>query len=473
MTTDSQTSVNKTVVLVISTITAFIMPFLVASVNVALPTMARELNMEAVVMTWVGTIYFLAIAIVQVPFGRLADILGRRKLFLIGISITVCASLMGGLANSVPLLLISRTLQGLGAGITFNNSIAILTSVYPNEERGKALGISMAGTYLGLALGPLLGGLLTENLGWRSIFFTSSVLGMFLIVLVYIALKGEWREAHGEKFDAPGSIIYGIAIALFMYGFSTLASWLGLVLFVLGAIGLVIFIRWEMRIASPIFQLSLFRNNRIFLFSNLAVIVTYLSTFAVNYLLSLYLQYIKGMKPDAAGLVMVAASVLMTAFTPISGRISDKVEPRLVAGAGMLLNFVALVLFIFIGNDTPTWYIILALALYGTGIGLFSSPNSNAIMGAVEKKSLGVASGILGTMRTAGMMLSMGIVMVLFSLYNIGDVEITTQYYPDFLSSVRVGFIVFSVLGFGGLLSQLLARTRRASASFVVEKQPE
>ncbi len=469
MNSSSQVHANKTLVLIICTVTSFIMPFMVASVNVALPTMSRELNMESVVMTWVGTLYFLCIAIVQVPFGRLSDILGRKRLFVIGLAISAAASLMGGLSGTVPLLLVSRALQGLGAGMIFNNSIAILSSVYQSKERGKALGISMAGTYLGLAMGPLIGGLLTEYFGWRSIFYTATILSLLMIVLVYASLKAEWRDARGEKFDVTGTIIYCIAIALFMYGFSTLASWLGLVLFVIGAAGLVIFARWEMRVASPIFHLDLFRN-RVFLFSNLAVIVTYMSTFAVNYLLSLYLQYIQGMSPGNAGMVLIAASLLMTVFTPLSGRISDRIEPRLVAGTGMLLNFISIVLFIFLGNDTPIWFIIIALALYGTGIGLFSSPNSNAIMGAVEKKYLGVASGTMGTMRTAGMMLSMGIAMVLFSLYNIGDVEITPEYYPQFLSSVRTGFIVFAALAFGGLLSQLVARSRTTEVRELPEK---
>ncbi len=470
MTSEPPAHANKTLVLIICTVTAFIMPFMVASVNVALPTMAVELNMESVVMTWVGTLYFLFIAIVQVPFGRLSDILGRKKLFVIGLSISAAASLMGGLSGNVPLLLVSRALQGFGAGMIFNNSIAILSSVYAHKERGKALGISMAGTYLGLAMGPLLGGLLTEYFGWRSIFFTATILSVLMILLVMKSLKAEWREARGEKFDVKGSLIYCVAIAMFMYGFSTIASWIGLVLFVAGAAGLVLFARWETRVEHPVFQLDLFRTNRVFLFSNLAVIVTYMSTFAVNYLLSLYLQYIQGMSPGNAGLVLIAASLLMTVFTPLSGRISDRIEPRLVAGTGMLLNFAALVMFIFLGNDTPVWFIIIALALYGTGIGLFSSPNSNAIMGAVDKKSLGVASGIMGTMRTAGMMLSMGVAMVLFSVYNIGDVEIIPVFYPEFLSSVRTGFIVFSILAFGGLLSQLVARSRTVEACEIPEK---
>ncbi len=457
MTSHNGAAVNKNIILIIATTTAFILPFLVASVNVALPVMARDFDMEAVVMSWVTTSYFLAIVMVQVPFGRLSDIYGRKKLFVIGLVVSTLASFLGGFANSVPVLIIARVFQGLGSGMTFNNSIAILTSVFPPQERAKALGISQAGTYLGLSLGPLIGGVMTEHLGWQSIFFLSGGLGIFLVILVFQGIKAEWREAKGEKIDVTGSIAYVISIALFMYGFSSLPTTVGIILFAAGVLGMFLFIRWEMRTPSPVFDLTLFRHNRVFIFSNLAALITYISTFAVNFLLSLHLQYINGKEPGEAGTVLIASSVLMTIFTLLSGYISTRFAPRLVATAGMALNCVALVMLIFLGNATPIWYIILALAVYGTGIGLFVSPNTNVIMGSVSSRVLGVASGTLGTMRTAGMMLSMGVTMILFSLY-IGDAGITPAYYPQFLSSEKAGFIIFAVLGFAGVIAQMIAR---------------
>jgi len=459
MTTALMTKANKNLILAISTATAFILPFLVASVNVALPTMGRDLSMDAVLMTWVSTSYFLAIGVVQVPFGRLSDILGRRRIFIFGLILSTLGSFMGAFANSVPLLLLSRVFQGFGSGMTFNVSVAILSSVFPGKERAKAIGISQSGTYLGLSLGPLFGGLLTEHFGWHSIFGISAVLGVLLVILVIIGLKGEWRDARGEKFDITGSIFYVIGIALFMYGFSSLPSLTGIILFIAGAAGLVLFVWWESKVPSPIFNVALFRHNRIFIFSNIAALVTYLSTFAINYLLSLYLQYIKGMTAEKAGLVLIFASVLMTTFTILAGFLAQKIESRLIATFGMALDLAATVMLIFLGNSTPLWYVILSLMIYGTGIGLFVSPNTNAIMGSVENKVLGVASGTLGTMRTAGMMLSMAITMVLFSVY-IGQAEITSQYYPQFLTSVRAGFIIFSACGLGGVIAQLVARNR-------------
>jgi EmrB/QacA subfamily drug resistance transporter len=440
MTDDSGATIKRYIILAISTATSFIMPFMVAAINIAIPTLRDEFSLEAWVTAWVGTVYFLAIAIVQVPCGRLADIYGRKRLFIIGLLVTIVASFLGIFAHSVPLLFISLALLGAGSGIMINNAISILISVFPADMRGRVLGISTAGTYIGLSVGPYIGGVLTRAFGWQSIFVLSAILSIVLLALVFFTLKEEWREAKGERFDAVGSITYAIAIALFIYGFSSLPDVLGIILVVVGIAGLFFFARWEMRTASPVFDLSLFKENKAFFFSNLAVFISYIATFAISFLLSLYLQEIKELTPDRAGLVLISASVLMAIFTPISGRISDKIEPRLVASVGMSLNCVALFILIFINTGTPIWYIIVALAVNGLGIGIFASPNTNAIMGAVPKKSLGVAAGTLGTMRMAGMNVSMGIIMILFSLY-IGDAEIIPAYYPEFLLSVRTGLL--------------------------------
>jgi MFS family permease len=474
MARDSGIVASKNIILIIVTTASFIMPFLVAAVNVALPTMGQEFGMEAVVMSWVSTVYFLATAMVQVPCGRLADIYGRKKILIIGLVISIFTSFLVAYANSVPVLIISRALQGAGAGMTLNSGIAILTTVIPATERGQALGISMAGTYGGLSMGPFIGGVLTEQFGWPSIFILSGILSIVLMILVLWALKGEWVEARGENFDITGSIAFGVSIALFMYGFTELlnfqvfiisigdkiASIPGFAFFLLGVLGLAFFVWWEIKASSPVFDLSVFRKNRVFVFSNLAALITYMGTFAMGFLMSLYLQYIQGFSPQTAGLILMAPSVVMTIFTPISGRISDRIEPRLVASTGMSLLCVALLLFIFLDNDTTLGFIIIGLAAYGMGMGLFSSPNSNAVMGSVEKKVLGVAAGTLGTTRTAGMMLSMAIMMMLFSIY-IGQAEITVEYYPAFLTSCQVGFTIFTVICLGGVIMQMAGRRKK------------
>lgn len=459
MTSNANAGVNKNIVLVVTTTTGFILPFLVSSVTVALPVMAQDLQMEAVVMSWVSTAYFLPLVIIQVPLGRLADIYGRKKLFVIGTAVALLASIMGACANSAPVLIISRALQGLGSGATITNGVAMITSVFPGEERPKAFGINQAGVYLGLSMGPFIGGMMTEHLGWRSIFWASAGLCIFIIILIFWRLKAEWREAQGEKFDVIGSIAYVIGIALFMYGFSSLPDKLGMILFAVGVLGMVLFVWWELKTPIPVFNLTLFGRNRVFMLSAVAALINYLSTFAMTFLMSLYLQYITGMDPSGAGIELLIPSLLMTISAALSGLIAQKYNSRLVATAGLMLNCTATIMFIFLGDASATsiWYIRAALYIYGIGNGLFVTPNTNIAMGSVEKRGLAVASGTLATMRNSGMMLSMGITMILFSLY-IGGTQITPAYYPEFLASVKTGFIVFSIIGFGGVIAQMVAR---------------
>jgi MFS family permease len=239
-----------------------------------------------------------------------------------------------------------------------------------------------------------------------------------------------------------------------MYGFSVLPTMPGTVLVLLGLLGLIGFFWWETRIESPVLNVNLFRRNTVFVFSNLAALINYSATFAVTFYLSLYLQYTKGMSPQTAGLLLVTQPVFMTILTPISGRLADRVEPRLIAAAGMILSCVGLALLIFLADETALIFIIASLVILGIGFGLFASPNTSAIMGSVEKRFLGVASGTIGTMRSTGMMLSMGIAMILFSIF-IGQAQITPEYYPAFLTSMKVGFIVFAALCFLGVFAQL------------------
>jgi EmrB/QacA subfamily drug resistance transporter len=454
------TGISKRVTLIITATSVFISPFMVASVNIALPTLGAEFSMGAVLLGWVATCFLLPSAAFLVPCGRLADIYGRKKIFLYGMVLFTISSFLGGISNSAALLISFRVLQGISGAMTVGTAVAILTSVFPAEERGRAIGINMAATYLGLSLGPFLGGILTEQIGWRSIFFVSAILGLMVVVLVFWGLKGEWAEAKGEKFDVVGSIFIGLSIIVGMYGFTELPSTLGIVLVLLGVLVLLAFIRWEAKVASPVFNLSLFKKNAAFVFSNMATLINYSSAFAMSFLLSLYLQYTKGFSPQTAGLISVVSPVVMTIFAPIAGRLSDRVEPRLVASVGLAFTCVALLLFVFLTEVTALGFIITGMAIYGVGTGFFSSPNTNAVMGSVDKRFFGVASGTVAAMRSIGMMLSMGIVMILFSVY-IGQAEITPDYYPDFLISVQVGFIIFTVLSFGGIFIQFAAKKAR------------
>ena len=454
MRNNTTTGAIKGVVLLIATMSSFLTPFTSSSVNIALPTIGTQLSLNAVELSWVATAYLLAAAIFLVPFGRIADIHGRKMIFQFGIIIDAIASILGATSNSGEWLILFRALQGLGGAMIFGTGVAILTSVFPANERGRVLGINAAAVYAGLSVGPLVGGFLTGYLGWRSIFLLNALLGLIITAVVFGKLKGEWAEAKGERFDYAGSIIYSLALVAIIYAFSVLPALWGIWLIIIGVLGLIAFVRWEMRQEHPVLNIGFFRNNTVFAFSNLAALINYSATFAVAFLLSLYLQYVKGFTPEHAGLILIAQPVIMVICSPIAGGLSDRIEPRIVASIGMALTTAGLAMLAFLGSDTGLYFVLVSLVILGLGFGFFSSPNTNAVMCSVESKFYGVASGMLGTMRLTGQALSMGIALLLFASY-IGRVQITPEYYPLFLKSMKTAFSISAVLCFAGIFASI------------------
>ena len=445
---------NRRVALFVTTLGAFLIPFMGSSINIALPSIGKEFAMDAVLLGWVTASYLLAAAIFLAPFGRMADIYGRKKVFSYGFVIYTLSSFLSVISTSPFLLISSRALQGIGGSMTYSTGVAILMSVFPPGERGKVLGINVAAVYSGLSCGPVLGGLLTHHFGWRSIFLANVPLGFLIVILTFSKLRGEWTEAKGEKFDFAGTLLYSFALLTIMYGFSRLSGVEGIFLILLGAMGVWAFVKWEIKSKSPIFNTELFRNNNVFVFSNLAALINYSATYSVSFLLSLYLQFIKGLSPQDAGMILVSQPIMQALFSPFTGRLSDRIEPRIVASTGMVLTAVGLFLLIFLDEKTTTPFIIASLILLGLGFALFSSPNTNAVMSSIEKRFYGVASGTLGTMRTTGMMLSMGMAMLIFTLY-IGRTQITPPYYPLFIKSVKTAFLFFAIFSLAGIFASL------------------
>jgi EmrB/QacA subfamily drug resistance transporter len=455
--------VSKGAVLLVASLSSFLTPFTSSSVNIALPSIDKELSLNAVELSWVATAYLLAAAMFLVPFGRIADIHGRKKIFMIGIIIDAAATLLCTTSHSGLWLITFRAVQGVGGAMIFGTGVAILTSVFPAHERGRVIGIVTAAVYVGLSVGPFVGGFLTEHFGWRSIFFFNAFIGMVIIVAVVWKLKGEWAGAKGEKFDYIGSLIYSLALVALMYGFSVLPGLTGVWLILVGIIGIALFIRWELRLKYHVFNIAFFRDNQVFAFSNLAALLNYSATYVVSFLLSLYLQYIKGFTAERAGLILMAQPVMMVICSLIAGRLSDKSEPRIIASGGMALTTIGVVLMIFLGNHTGLIFVLVSLVVLGTGFGFFSSPNTNAVMSSVDKKSYGVASGMLGTMRLLGQTFSLALATLLFTLL-IGHVQITAGYYPLFLKSMRIAFIVSAVLCFAGIFASAVRGKTHAAA---------
>jgi len=454
----------KKIALLIAVLTGFLTPFDLSSVNIALPTIASEFSMNAVTLGWVATAYLLASAVFLVPFGRMADIHGRKKIFSAGLVVFTFASFAMVFSVSPSMIILLRVVQGMGAALIFGTAVAILTSVTPPRERGKALGIYTTAVYLGLSMGPFLGGFLTSSFGWRSIFLINVPLGILILVIIRTKLKGEWADARGESFDISGALLYGLALVCVMFGFSLLPNVLGMVLVVVGTLILAAFVWWEHHTPSPLINLSLFLKNRVFAFSNLAALINYSATFSVTFFLSFYLQYIRGFSPAVAGTILVTQPVVQALFSSYAGRLSDRIEPGRIASTGMAMTAGGLFLLSLLSADTSLAYLIGTLVLLGLGFAFFSSPNTNAVMSSVAKPFYGVASGTLGTMRLMGQMFSMGIAMVIISLF-IGHVMITPDVGTQLLMGIRVGFTLFALLCCCGIFFSLVRGSVRENCA--------
>lgn len=437
---------QRQAVLFISCMSSFITPFLASSVNVALPTINSDFAVtDQALLGWVVTGFLLSAAIFVVPFGRVGDIFGRKKVFAIGLSVLAVSSLLCSLSDSIYMLIASRVVEGFGSAMIFGTGIAILTSAYPASERGKVLGINVAIVYLGSSTGPFLGGIITEYLGWRHIYSGTMVYALLVALLTLIKIKQEWRCAEMGDFDFAGSALYAGMLLSLMYGLSLIPDRSGAYLLGLAGLIAIALFRWEMGRKNPILKMSVFKNNTVFLFSNLAALISYSATFAVGFLLNLYLQYLKGYGPQMAGLILVSQPIVQAVFSPMAGRLSDRIEPRIVASTGMGLCSAGLALFALLTPQTSMNMILASLALLGLGFALFSSPNTNAIMSSVERCDYGVASGMVSTMRLIGQMMSLGLATLIFSLI-MGHVEISHAQLGSLMESIKIAFMAFATL---------------------------
>lgn len=444
----------KRSVLLVSAFAAFLTPFLGSAINLALPSIGKDFNSTAVELGWIVSSFILSSAIFLLPFGRLADIAGRKKIFTYGITLFTISTFLIVFSWNIESLIIFRILQGVSGAMIFGTSLAILTSVFGPGERGRAMGINITAVYTGLSSGPVVGGLLTQAFGWRSIFAFLVPIGIVSLYLIIKKMKPEWAEAKGEKFDWQGSLIYGVSLASFMFGFSKLPSATGWIFLGTGILLGLIFLLFEKGIPNAVFDIRLILRNRVFAFSGIAALIHYSATSATGFFISLYLQYLKGFDARTAGLIMISQPVMMALLSSLAGKLSDKYNPGVIASYGMGITATGLIMLCFVTERSPIYLIIGLLIIMGIGFALFSSPNSNAIMSSVEKKHLGVASGVVGTMRMVGQMLSMGIAMMLLAVF-IGQEALIPATYPGLIAAMRTGFVIFSILCILGIFASL------------------
>jgi EmrB/QacA subfamily drug resistance transporter len=445
---------SQRAILIVTILSSFSFPFMSSSVIVALPSIGQEFAMGPTLLGWISTSFLLAVAPLMIPFGRLSDIYGRKNIFVAGLLILFADSLLIALARSGEMIIACRVLQGISSAMLNATVFPIMVAAVPLSQRGYVLGLATAAVYFGLSAGPFLGGIITHYLGWRFIFWLNVPLSLALLMITCVTVENDQRNVRGEKFDSVGAFLLASGLLAVMYGFSSLPSPTGALLIGVGICDIIGFVFFEMKTSQPIVDINLFRHNAVFAFSNLAALINYAATFAVTFLLSFYLQNIKALTPQFAGLILVTQPIVQAVFSPMIGRLSDRMEPRLLASSGMGLTLLGLIMLVFLNGQSALYYILICLVVLGCGFALFSSPNTNAVMSSVDRQVYGVANATLSTMRQMGMTFSMGIVMMCISLF-LGKAEIVPANQGQFLDGMRIAFVIFALMCCGGIFASL------------------
>jgi len=443
-------------------IAQFMAPFMLTAVGVALPSLGRDLGASAMQLGLIEQLYVVSLAMAMLAFGRLGDIVGQRKVLLPGLALFTGLTCSLGFAGSVEMVLVQRFFQGLGAAMMLSGSLAMVAAAYPPEIRGRKIGLVSACTYAGLSVGPVIGGWVAGHFGWRFVFLMSVPLGLCATAMCLFGVRQGKAAASGEGMDWPGAAAYAASVGLIMLGAAHAREMpLGPAMIGGGLIGLACFLRLQAKTPCPLLDVSLLRHNRFFTLSCLAALGNYAATFGITFLMSLYLQYAKGLPPRLAGLALLCQPVMQVIASPVAGRLAERFAPAKLATVGMLVSSAGLLACAAgIGQDTPLWLLGLELAVIGTGFGLFITPNSTAIMGSVKKRQFGLASGMVASMRTLGMAVSMTSVTLIFALL-MGESAIGPDTLPAFLTSMRLGLTAFAAYScLGVILSLLRGKTR-------------
>jgi len=390
-------------------------------VSVALPTISIQLHSDISVLQWVVTAYLLAISSLLPVFGRIADLVGRRKIFALGFLIFTIGSLLCGFAQNIWFLVGTRVIQAIGASMLMSNSAAIVVSIFPLRERGKALGMIGTVVALGSLTGPALGGILIGWTSWRSIFFINLPIGIIGCIAALLILPADEPHKGQEKFDFAGAFLFSAGMIVLLMGISHGEDWGWSsipVLFgiILGAVLLAWFVQIERKVQDPMIDLSLYRN-RPFLIGNLTGWLSFVAMFANNMLLPFYLQQILNYNPGQVGLVMTVFPVTMAIVAPLSGNASDRFGPLVLTTSGLVIIAASMFYFSTLSASVSFYQVLPGPLLMGLGTGMFQSPNNSSVMGSVPPQKLGVAGGINSLVRNVGMITGIALSVSLFEAW--------------------------------------------------------
>ncbi len=391
-------------------------------VNVALPTISASISNKSHVnistLQWVVTAYLLTISSLLPVFGRIADLLGRKRVYSLGFLVFTLGSILCGFAPNIWFLIGMRILQAIGASMIMANSAALIIANFPPKERGRALGLIGTVVALGSLTGPAIGGIFVEFLNWRSIFFINIPIGILGYLVARIILPSDEPHQHKETFDFQGALFFTLGMISLMFAISNGQSWgwnsypilIGLVL---ATLCLGIFVVTELRVTNPMIDLSMFRIP-IFFIGNITGLLSFVAMFANVILMPFYLQQVLSYSPAQVGLLMTAFPLTMAIIAPLSGYASDRIGPVILTTSGLLVTALGLFYLSTLTITSLFWQIVPGLLLMGLGAGLFQSPNNSSVMSSVPPNKLGVAGGISALVRNVGMVIGIAFSISLF-----------------------------------------------------------
>lgn len=445
METEQQNFSPKHVLLAVC-VAQFLLPFMMAGVNAVLPPIGDDLHASARELGLISTLYALGLAVFQLTAGRMGDVWGRRRTFLWGMTIFAFSGIALGFVTNITTMLGIRFIQGAGAAMFNASGLALLACTAPPAVRGQYLGIGGAAVYAGIACGPPLAGLITGTLGWRWLFWANGLACATAFILM-LRVHAEWREGKGEPFDWRGSVIYGGGMAALTIGATSLQDnlFMGWGLLGVGILALILYVWAELRTPYPLLDMRLLVTNKIFGLSSLAAFISYSSFFGMLFFFSVYLQVVRGMSVQQAGLFLAVQSAVQVVTTPWAGRMADKHGAGLISSIGIGCCGLGLLAAAFLEVDSPLWFLAVAQVLLGFGISLFAVPNTSVLLGSVGPKHLGQAAGLTGAVRTGGGVLNMMIITMTLGLY-LGHQPISTETIAPFMQSMKVDLILFGIL---------------------------
>lgn len=423
--------------LIIVCMGSIIVPIGMASVNIAIPNLAADLQANAQMVSWLPTLFILSSVIFMLPAGKLADNYGRKRIYAYGLALNAFSSFLCGLGTSIEWVLFWRFIQGASSSMIFGTGVAIITSVTPTHKRGEALGITAACVYIGLTIAPAIGGWLTELWGWRSVFLFQVPIVIALLLLIHMRLIGEWKNQQKTKYDWWGTAIFALFAASLVYGLSILPSLLGLALLGVAFVCLALFVVHQSRSRRPLIRVQMFGESRVFSMSLMTALLMYASNFPLVFLMSLYLQYVKELTPSHAGQIILVQALAMAIMAPMSGKLSDRFQSRLVATSGCMIVACGLFVLSLMKPQDSVVYIAVSLMLIGIGFGLFSTPNNNAIMSSAQPHEVGVASASMNLARTIGNLLGMSLVNLMVHYY-LGNAQFTQEQTPALVQTISL-----------------------------------